>query len=476
LTADYLVLRFRYWNTKGGTVELNEVESTCAAPSKMAASFVAPLVEGRKTKHNCILVVQTEDGLYSDLVSKYRPAFPVCVASPNAQVLRAARAKFAQYPVMIPMNEGPSAVVSKCAKFLGKLGHNLSKGGITAIFLGPDPLSGAPYVRVMKVGLHGMGQSRPSSMMHPAGTTMVEEGVIQCKRSTNTTLELISTPLKVPRCTNIVCTMGPKCWDEETMGKLLDAGMDVIRLNFSHGSHEGHQEVLDRFRKVAAAKGEEKKAAFGLSGAPEWGVLLDTKGPEIRTAMLRDHQPIQLEAGQEILIHAVGDKYTEFEGYKTEDETVIGLSYAKLCTSVTTGNIILLADGTISIEVISLVSPTVLKGRVNNSAKLGERKNGNLPGVKVDLPVLTDKDIHDLTDFACKNQLDYVAASFVQSKEDVKFIRQVLDDAGGEEIRIISKIENAEGLKNFDEILDYTDGIMVARGDLGMEIPAHKVS
>eukprot|EP00951_Prasinocladus_malaysianus_P015362 scaffold117661_cov36-Prasinocladus_malaysianus.AAC.1 len=212
----------------------------------------------------------------------------------------------------------------------------------------------------------------------------------------------------------------------------MDAGMDVIRLNFSHGDHEGQFQVLDRFRKVAKLKGAELKEKYGLSGAPHWASLLDTKGPEIRTAMLRDHKPIDLEAGQEILIHAVGDKYTEFEGYKTKDETVIGLSYAKLCSSVEPGNIILLADGVISIEVVSIVSKTVLKGRVNNNAKLSERKNCNLPGVKVDLPVLTQKDINDL-------------------------------------------IENAEGLKNFDEILEVTDGIMVARGDLGMEIPSHKV-
>ena len=184
-------------------------------------------------------------------------------------------------------------------------------------------------------------------------------------------------------------------------------------------------QVLDRFRKVAKAKGEERKAAHSLDGELQWACLLDTKGPEIRTAMLRNHEAIQLDAGQEIFIHAVGDQYTEFEGYKTADETVIGLSYAKLCTSVETGNTILLADGTISIEIVSIESETVVKGRVNNSAKLGERKNGNLPGIKVDLPVLTDKDINDLVAFGCKNQVDYVAASFVQSKEDVMFIRKV---------------------------------------------------
>jgi pyruvate kinase len=136
----------------------------------------------------------------------------------------------------------------------------------------------------------------------------------------------------------------------------------------------------------------------------------------------------------------------------------------------------LFADGTISIEVMEILTPTTLRGKVLNSKKLGERKNGNLPGVKVDIPVLTEKDIDDLQNFCCKNEMDFVAASFVQSGEDVLFIRRILDEAGGTKVKIISKIENEAGLQNFDEILKYTDGVMVARGDLGMEIPSEKVA
>jgi len=204
--------------------------------------------------------------------------------------------------------------------------------------------------------------------------------------------------------------------------------------------------------------------------------MLDTKGPEIRTAMLRDHAAIELEAGQAIIVQAVGDAYTSFEGYKTAEETRIGLSYDKLCQSIAPGKRILLADGTISIEVVEILSATELRGRVLNSKKLGERKNCNLPGVKVDIPVLTPKDIDDLQNFGCKHQMDFVAASFVQSAEDVQFIRRILDEAGGKNIKIISKIENQAGLTNFDDILKYTDGVMVARGDLGMEIPSEKVA
>ena len=285
------------------------------------------------------------------------------------------------------------------------------------------------------------------------------------QRSTKISLDLISRADTNRRKTKIYCTLGPKCWSEEGLGALIDAGLNVARFNFSHGDHPGHQEVLDRFRKVSAEKGSTA------------AVLLDTKGPEIRTAMLKDGKDIMLEKDQEITIVGVGAEYTSFEGYKNEatGETVIGCSYAKLAQSVKPGNRILFADGTIVIEVTEILDDKKVKGRCMNSKKLGQRKNGNLPGVTVDMPVLMEKDIDDLQNFACKNKMDFVAVSFVQSGEDVRFVRRILDEAGGQSIKIISKIENEAGLVNFDDILKYTDGVMVARGDLGMEIPSEKV-
>ena len=255
------------------------------------------------------------------------------------------------------------------------------------------------------------------------------------ERNTYVDLDMIMNENVTFRKTKIVCTMGPACWSEDKLAQLLDAGLNIARFNFSHGDHEGHGQVLARFRKVCQER--------GWSAA----TLLDTKGPEIRTAMLREGKNITLEAGQDIVVEAVGDRYTQFEGYKTDKETRIGLSYSKLCQSVKPGNKILLADGTVSIEVVEILSETELRGRVLNTKELGQRKNCNLPGVKVDLPVLMDKDIDDLQNFACKHKMDYVAASFVQSAEDVRFIRRVLDEAGGHKIKIISKIENFEGLK-----------------------------
>merc|ERR1719329_825130 len=235
--------------------------------------------------------------------------------------------------------------------------------------------------------------------------------------------------------------MGPSCWDVDMLVQLIDCGMNVARLNFSHGDHEAHGTTV--------------------------AILLDTKGPEIRTGFFREDvgKSIDLKQGEEL---RVTTDYS-FKG----DSTCIAVSYDKLCSSVKQGSVILCADGSLSLKVKSVGDDHVIT-EVMNSCKIGERKNCNLPGVKVDLPVLQEKDINDIQNFGIVQGVDFVAASFVQSAADVQFIRETLG-MRGRNIRIISKIENEEGLKNFDEICRASDGIMVARGDLGMEIPPEKV-
>merc|ERR1719168_254379 len=238
--------------------------------------------------------------------------------------------------------------------------------------------------------------------------------------------------------------------------KLIDAGMNIARLNFSHGDHEMHGKTVAKIRQ-AAKKFPEKPVA----------IMLDTKGPEIRTGFFREDvgKAIHLEQGQDLKL--VTDY--SFKG----DKTCIALTYDKLPQSVKPGNTILMADGSLSL-MVKECGPDWVMTTVLNSCKLGERKNCNLPGVKVDLPVLQDKDKDDLLNFGIPQGVDFVAASFVQNADDVKFIRQTLG-LRGRSIKIISKIENEEGLKNFDEICDESDAIMVARGDLGMEIPPENV-
>ena len=264
--------------------------------------------------------------------------------------------------------------------------------------------------------------------------------------------------MPVQKKTKIFCTMGPACWDVPTLVTLIDAGMNTARLNFSHGDHEAHGATLKRVREANAQRPDKHIA-----------ILLDTKGPEIRTGFFQEKcgGKIHLKAGQALEI-------TTDYSYKG-DETKIACTYEKLPTSVKPGSTILIADGSLVLTVTECLASSV-KCKVENDQSIGERKNMNLPNVKVDLPVLQEKDINDLQKFGVPNQVDFVAASFVQSAADVLYIRSILDaDPRGKDIKIISKIENQEGLDKFDEILKVTDGVMVARGDLGMEIPPERV-
>jgi len=421
-----------------------------------------------------MVIVFSETGQAARLIAKYRPCVPVIVVTSRREVVAQSAGTFALMShKIIAMPENDEEVFKVLSKVLATAvrTHVCPPGTIVVVAKGVSHDHGEWRICADKQP-HISMIAAPGTRL--ASTTMIHrtQGYLPFYDPAKTvsircnaiSISKITSSYAPPRKTKIVCTMGPACWSEETLGRLIDAGMNIARFNFSHGDHKGHGEVLERFRKVAA----DKKSNVAC--------LMDTKGPEIRTAMLRDHKPITLEANQDIIVEAVGDKYTEFAGYKTEEETRIGLSYAKLCESVLPGNRILIADGTVVIEVKEIVNETTLRGTVLNSKELGERKNCNLPGVVVDIPVLTPKDIDDVQNFCAKHKMDFIAASFVQSGEDVRFIRKTLDDAGGQDVKIICKIENEAGLANIDEIIRETDGIMVARGDLGMEIPSEKVS
>eukprot|EP00249_Psilotum_nudum_P011547 c23233_g2_i1 orf=124-1272(+) len=261
-------------------------------------------------------------------------------------------------------------------------------------------------------------------------------------------------PGGIPK-TKIVCTLGPKSRDVPTLERLLNAGMNIGRFNFSHGSYEYHQETLDNLR--IAQQNTQIMCA----------VMLDTKGPEIRTGFLKDGKPIQLMKGQELIIST---------DYSIKgDSKMISMSYKKLTVDVSPGNTILCSDGTITLTVLSSdpASGTV-KCRCENTAVLGERKNVNLPGIVVDLPTLTEKDKEDILRWGVPNKIDIIALSFVRKGSDLVTVRKVLGNHA-QTIQLMAKIENQEGLVNFDEILRESDAFMVARGDLGMEIPVEKI-
>ncbi|KAL1086112.1 hypothetical protein V6Z11_D08G095400 [Gossypium hirsutum] len=254
--------------------------------------------------------------------------------------------------------------------------------------------------------------------------------------------------------TKIVCTLGPASRPVPMIEKLLMAGMNVARFNFSHGSHAYHQETLDNLRSAMVNTGVL------------CAVMLDTKGPEIRTGFLKEGK-VQLKQGQEITITTDYD----IKG----DEKLISMSYKKLAEDVKPGMVILCADGTISFTVLSCDKEKgLVHCRCENSALLGERKNVNLPGVIVDLPTLTDKDKEDILEWGIPNQIDMIALSFVRKGSDLVEVRKLLGKHA-KNIILMSKVENQEGVANFDDILTNSDAFMVARGDLGMEIPIEKI-
>ncbi|XP_068662693.1 pyruvate kinase, cytosolic isozyme [Aristolochia californica] len=255
--------------------------------------------------------------------------------------------------------------------------------------------------------------------------------------------------------TKIVCTLGPASRSIPMLEKLLMAGMNVARFNFSHGSHDYHQETLDNLRTAMERT--------GILCA----VMLDTKGPEIRTGFLKDAKPVLLKQGQEI---TVSTDYS-IKG----DENTICMSYKKLAEDVQPDSVILCADGTITLTVLACDKQKgLVRCRCENSAVLGERKNVNLPGVIVDLPTLTEKDKEDILQWGVPNKIDMIALSFVRKGSDLVEVRKLLGEHA-KSILLMSKVENQEGVANFDDILANSDAFMVARGDLGMEIPIEKI-
>ena len=254
------------------------------------------------------------------------------------------------------------------------------------------------------------------------------------------------------RSTKIICTMGPNTDKKTVMKSLVKNGMNVARFNFSHGDHEEQRERMNLLKNVR----EELDRPVAI--------LLDTKGPEIRTGLLEGGKKVTLKEGGEFIL------YTE---EMTGNETGCCVTYPGLAKDVKAGDRILIDDGLIELKVKQIKSGNIVC-HVENGGELGERKGVNVPNVKVKLPAVTEKDIDDIL-FGIQQDIDFIAASFIRSAKGVKEIRKILKENHAEHISIIAKIENAEGVENIDEIIEASDGIMVARGDLGVEIPAQEV-
>ncbi|MCU6712440.1 pyruvate kinase [Paenibacillus sp. J5C_2022] len=253
------------------------------------------------------------------------------------------------------------------------------------------------------------------------------------------------------RKTKIVCTIGPSSESLENTKKLIQAGMNIARLNFSHGDFEEHG---NRIKNIRLANAE-----LGTSVA----VLLDTKGPEIRLGKLKE-EPIELVQGEAITLTT-----EEILG----DRTRIPVTYSNLPNDLSAGSTVLIDDGLIGLQV-ERIEGTEVHCRIINSGPIKSKKGVNVPGVKISLPGITEKDAGDIV-FGIQSGVDFIAASFVRKASDVLEIRELLEKHNASHVGIISKIENQEGVDNLDEILEVSDGLMVARGDLGVEIPAEEV-
>ena len=253
--------------------------------------------------------------------------------------------------------------------------------------------------------------------------------------------------------TKIICTIGPSSETKETLKELLKSGMNMMRLNFSHGNYEEHKEKIDNFRAA--------QIETGIRAA----LMLDIKGPKIRTTKLKDGKNVNIVSGQEFIITT--DKSV------IGDEKMVAVTYEDIIQDVKIGEKLLIDDGLLQFSIKEIIGNKIICIALNNG-ELGENKGVNLPKAKVSLPAISEKDKNDLI-FGCQQGVDYVAASFIRKADDVKDVRKVLNENGGKDILIISKIETQEGIDNFDEILKVSDGIMVARGDLGVEIPIEDV-
>lgn len=251
--------------------------------------------------------------------------------------------------------------------------------------------------------------------------------------------------------TKIVCTIGPACWDQKVLQEMADAGMTVARLNFSHGDHKSHKEVVERIRSV------NDKLTIPVA------LMLDTKGAEIRTGDVST--PITIKKDQEVVFSS--------QYLPKETRTVIGVSYDHFAKDVVETDRILLDNGELSFDIVSVETDGTVVGRACEDGEIGSRRHINLPGADIDLPSITDKDWEDIA-LAAELQLDYIALSFIREADEVTAVRQFLEKKGFVP-KLISKIETQKAVKNIQEIIEVSDGIMVARGDLGADVPFEQV-
>jgi pyruvate kinase len=254
------------------------------------------------------------------------------------------------------------------------------------------------------------------------------------------------------RRTKIVCTIGPASWDAAILEQMAEEGMNVARLNFSHGERKGHQKIIDLISNINATRDHQV------------AIMLDTRGAEIRTGDVQD--PIEVKKGDEVVFSSTASEHGK-------DRITIEVSYDRFAKDVIETDTILIDNGEISFDIVSVEKDGSVIAKAREDGEIGTRRHINLPGADIDLPSITESDWEDLR-YGAEQNLDYLALSFIRNADEVRAVRAMLDEIGSTS-KIISKIETQKGVKNIKEIIDVSDGIMVARGDLGADLPYEKL-
>ncbi|KAK3237337.1 hypothetical protein CYMTET_52583 [Cymbomonas tetramitiformis] len=417
-----------------------------------------------------LIVIHSQDGSAAVLAAKYRPKVPVLVMTESEAIARQLSARFSLQAYLLPPGESYSAPGLKTA-VAHAIANGICGGGGKMVLVsgrqGGAPPDQAPSVEV--ADMPDSVKAQPAKSLRVSALSITNKSWAAF-RSQTLDVESHTAKTNLPcRKAKIVCTIGPQSGTEEVLGRLLDAGLNLARFNFSSGKAEQHRERLNRLRAVASSRGAHVATIF------------DTEGPEVVIGRLERHEPIYVEAGQKVILRACGgEEMRTFVGSKTDEATRIAVSYPQLSAHLTAGNVIW-CNGhvdNLGIRVTSILDSCEVEGEALNSMLLAEGTTVSMPDITLDLPVLSPKDVADVQAFCSGDgAMDFLALSFTQSAEDVAEARRVLDAVeGGERVRIIAKIETALGLANFDAIMWAADGVMVDRGDLGMNIPMEKVA
>ena len=477
----------------------SDIDLVQPMPTDMADSIANACVNAA-THHEAVLIITlTSTGTSPRLISKYRPRCPIMVIARDPNIGAACNLHRGcipfHYPVPKPATTGEVALdVEERFAFAIKVAteQGLCKVGDTVCLAfayvtgGPSLTNFCMAVVGAETGLTGfvtppkppppamlelidmtestvampLKLAKPSKELHGKMQALSQDA--RCMLEHKALLDIYSAPAAV-RATSIICTIGPKTKAPEVLTELRKCGLSIVRMNFSHGSYEYHGEVIDAARKSVVDSPLDGRLV---------AIALDTKGPEIRTGTTVGGGNVELVAGSKLTVTTDPAKKEECSA------SLIYMDYANLPKVMSVGGIIFVDDGLLELKVESIdVGAGTMECEVMNTGMLGSKKGCNLPDVDVDLPALSEKDKADLA-FGVSKNVDMIFASFIRKASDVREVRKCLVDADpyiGKRIRIISKIENHEGMRNFDEILVETDGVMVARGDLGIEIPTSKV-